>query len=292
MADDKKILITGTTGLLGNHFLNQNKLDCEIYAIVRTLPKSQVDHIKYIVTDLTDPDMINMLPDKIDIIIHLAQSDRFRDFPDEALDVFRVNIASTAKLIDFAYRVGAKKFIYASSGGVYGTGNDAFHENSPIIPPGKLGYYLGSKFCSETLASSYSSVMQIIILRFFFMYGRGQKKSMLIPRLVENIKNNIPINLQGNNGIRINPIHVNDAVRVLAASIDINSSNVFNIGGAEILSLRDIADIIGNKLNINPIFDIQESVPNDLIGNISSMNERLVPPIIDFEEGIKSLLTT
>ena len=82
--------------------------------------------MKAVVVDLSSDWKISELPTKIDVIYHLAQSDKFRDFPAGAPDVFQVNINSTAKLLDYAKKTGVKSFIYASSGGVYGNGKNLF----------------------------------------------------------------------------------------------------------------------------------------------------------------------
>jgi nucleoside-diphosphate-sugar epimerase len=58
---------------------------------------------------------------------------------------------------------------------------------------------------SEIIAENYAPYMNIVILRFFFVYGPRQNTTMLIPRLIRSIKEGNPIILQGSNGIRINP---------------------------------------------------------------------------------------
>ena len=119
----------------------------------------------------------SILPNDIDVIIHLAQSSKFRDFPSEAEDIFNVNIKSTAQLLDFARKNNVQKFVYASSGGIYGTNsNRAFNESSPITATDQLGFYLGSKLCGEVLVRNYSTLFDVITLRFFFMYGPKQQK--------------------------------------------------------------------------------------------------------------------
>ena len=72
--------------------------------------------------------------------MHLAQSPRYRDFPEGALDVFEVNVGSTQRLLDWACRQGVKRFIYASSGGVYGHGEAPFEEDVPIKVAATLGH--------------------------------------------------------------------------------------------------------------------------------------------------------
>lgn len=276
-----KILITGSNGLLGNSLCTNLERDGhEIFAITRgDSNKDYNGSINYINIDFSKIWDVTQLPEKVDIIIHLAQSSKFREFPNGALDIFKVNIESTAKLLDYAVKVGVQNFIYASSGGIYGNGNNAFNESSPIISPGKLGYYLGSKASGEILAQSYSSFMNVIVHRFFFIYGPGQNRTMLIPRLMDNISNNITIQLNGNTGIRINPIHVEDATASVIKSLFLKSSATFNIAGPEVLSISEICEGMGNYMNIKPIFKstYSENI-SDLIGDITEMENLLIRP--------------
>lgn len=284
------MVLTGATGLLGSVLLPRLAATNDVHALVRRIPPSRVSGVSYHMADFGADWNLDSLPDSVDSIVHLAQSSRFRDFPSGALDVFRVNVDSTARLLDFAHRSGAKRFVYASSGGVYESGADEFHENSPIVAPGKLGYYLGSKLCGELLAQSYVEKMQVVVLRPFFMYGAGQDRSMLIPRLVDNVREGRPIVLQGEEGIRINPIHVSDAASAVTAALKSDSSATYNIAGNEIFSLRAVVDAIGRTLGVQPVYEFVQGESNDLVGSNALMAELLHVPRMSFEEGVKELL--
>ncbi len=288
--EKQKILITGANGLLGRHVITALREHYAVHALVRAIPDLPAEGVKYHAVDFGGNWSTHDLPEAVDTVIHLAQSAHFREFPEKALDVFRVNVASTASLLDYAYRNGVKRFIYASSGGVYGSGSVAFDENAPIMPPGQLGYYLGSKLCGEILVQNYAPFMKVIVLRFFFIYGPGQKRSMLIPRLIDNIKAGRAITIQGQQGIRINPIHVSDATRAMVSAITLEQSATFNIGGPEVLSLRNICEIIGEDLHFVPKYVIQTSTSQDLIGDITAMKEQLCMPQVHIADGIKELL--
>jgi nucleoside-diphosphate-sugar epimerase len=285
-----KILITGSNGLLGRNLLLRLAKDNEVHALVREQPSEPVSGVYYHVVDLSVDWPINALPNYVDSIIHLAQSRRFREFPEEALDVFKVNIESTARLLDYANKVGAKQFFHASSGGVYDNGSDAFSESSPIIPPNQIDYYVGSKLIGEIMANSYSALMQVVVMRFFFIYGYGQNRSMLIPRLVDNVRNGRAIALQGKEGIRINPIHVTDAAAAVIAALGTSKSATYNIAGPDVLSLKNIGETIGELLGVQPHFEYVAGQPDDLIGDAASMRMTLHVPEVRVENGIKDLL--
>ncbi|WP_084172953.1 NAD-dependent epimerase/dehydratase family protein [Phormidium tenue] len=273
------LLLTGTTGLLGRHLIRHlAATGANIHGIVRSQPKHLNPQVAYHTIDLSIDWSQSTLPKQVDTVIHLAQSDHFRDFPDKAPDIFQVNIASTARLLDYARKSGVKTFIYASSGGVYSNSHHPLHENSPIIPPGQLSYYLGSKLCGEVLVQSYAAYFQVIVLRFFFMYGPSQKRSMLIPRLMDSVKQGRPVILQGPEGLHLNPVHVEDAAAATVAAMTIPESATFNIAGPDVLSLRQIVEAMGEFLKMPPCFDTIDQEPHDLIGDNTAMKTTLVAP--------------
>lgn len=287
------ILITGGTGLVGAEVIRRIGAEHAIYAVSRRQNDLLSKKTRIISCDLSQPFDDSLFPAEIDAVIHLAQSEHFRDFPARAADVFNVNTRATFQLLDYARRAGAKTFIYASSGGVYGSGANGFDENTPIVARSGLGFYQSSKLCSEILADNYTSLMNVIVLRFFFVYGPEQKPSMLIPRLVESVRNGTPISLQGESGIRINPTHVSDAADAVICSLALIDSQKINIGGPDVLSLREIATEIGEQVGREPVFSIDEQAqPGHLIGDIGKMRSLLFSPKVSFKKGIADLIVS
>lgn len=289
----KKLLVTGATGMLGTKVIPQLLLRGDIFTIGRNrcVTDLSIAH-EFIDVDLAKEWTAVSLPGQMDTIIHLAQSAHLREFPAQAMDIFNVNVATTQKLLDYGVKVGAQQFVLASSGGIYGYGDQAFNENATIQTRGDLGYYLDTKVCMEVLAENYSDYIDIIIMRFFFVYGPGQKRSMLIPRLVDSVRNGCPIKLLGQDGIRINPMHVDAASTALVSSMDLKGSHKINVAGPETLSLREIGATIGDAIGKKPVYDVDQNsnVANHLIGDIRKMSTLLTVPRIYFRDGIRSVI--
>jgi len=289
----KRILITGGSGLVGSHLIAEFKKDenYELFLISRDDNfQNQNSNINSIKIDFSKDWDVNELPQDLFAIIHLSQAENFRDFPEKANEIFYINTLSTLKIVDFAVKSKVEHFIYASSGGVY-WGDGIFAEEQEFAYQREMGFYIGTKYCSEVILKNYYSLLNVQILRFFFVYGKGQHQNMLIPRLVNNIKNGNPISLQGENGMCINPIHATDAAHAILASLELKGSRVLNVGGAEVLSLREICEVIGEAVNKVPNFIIDQSkITPNLIGDIAKSKELLVTPLIKFENGIKTLL--
>lgn len=288
----KKCLITGASGLIGKHLLPELWDAWEVYTLGRShgFEGGLLHHLSL---DLMDAHFCEALPPQMDLIVHLAQSQNFRSFPEKALDIFGVNTQSTLQLLDYARKSGVQKFIYASSGVVYGSGVEPFVEDVALSFQEGLGFYYTSKFAAESLVKSYQQEMETVILRPFFVYGPGQAAPMLIPRLVENVLKGVPIQLQGKNGIRINPIEVSDAVRAIEQAMLLQGNHVINVAGAQILSLREIGGVIGSCLDREPVFNVDTSLqPKDLIGCTKKMSSLLGAPRISFELGLQKLVET
>jgi UDP-glucose 4-epimerase len=284
-----KIIITGANGLLGRNSLKSFNNNFEIHALVHKNPSKPIKNVKYYVKDFETDWSTKDLPKDIFAVIHLAQSELFRDFPNNAIKVFNVNVTSTAKLLNYAKISAAKKFIFSSTGGIYDTSLGAVNENSPINTFGELGNYFATKLCSEILTHNYTAFFDVTLVRLFFMYGKEQKRSMLIPRLVDNINNGRPIQLTKNGGIKLNPIHVSDVVNILSNLMNSKGSFTYNVAGPEILSLKEISEIIGNKLGKKPVFEHVERIANNCIAETELLQSRIYNPTIKLENKIQEL---
>ncbi len=285
----KKILLTGATGLIGNNLVKHLNSEYQVYAITHNDIVPGADFSLNI--DLSMPLDDSKLPKGIDTIIHLAQSIHYKEFPKYSEDIFSVNTDSTFRLLNYARKTNVKNFILASSGGVYGNNNKVISEQTAITTDNELGFYIGSKLCAEVMAETYKNYMNVVILRFFFVYGKGQKEQMLIPRIIESIKNEKIITLQGEEGLLINPIYISDATEAIINAIKLNSSEKINIAGPEKISLKKIALTAAKHIGKKPIFTSTKTKENRiLIGDIKKMKTLLHCPIIKFEQGIKKYL--
>jgi len=121
------------------------------------------------------------------------------------------------------------------------------------------------------------------------MYGLGQNRTMLLPRLFDNIKKCIPIKLQGSEGIRINPLHVTDAAEAVRAALCLSQSATFNLAGPDVISIRRISELMSKYVGRAPVFEVDDTLPRDLIGDNSAMKNQLIPPTRRLDAHIKDI---
>ncbi|HEY0028232.1 MAG TPA: NAD(P)-dependent oxidoreductase [Allosphingosinicella sp.] len=274
----KTILVTGAGGLLGSHLVPL--LEAEGHDVIA----AGRDKI-----DLSRPLDPSKLPRKVDAVVYLAQSSRFREFPEAADDIFQVNTAQALSLLDCARRSGASNFVYASTGGVYAPSPGPRTETSPLAEP--MGFYPASKRATEVLAEAFAPHLHVALLRYFFIYGAGQKREMLIPRLVDSVREGRPVTLQGEQGLRINPVHVRDAAQATAAAARLSQSATINVAGPETLSIRAMCETIGAQVGREPVFTHDfDAAPSALIGDTRRMSEFLVAPQRCFGDAVGELI--
>jgi UDP-glucose 4-epimerase len=275
-----KVLVTGAQGLIGRTVVASLAGAHDVWATSRT-PELPAPGVNSVTIDLAAPTFLAALPNGIDTIVHLAQSPHYAAFPDRALDVFQVNVQSTALLLDWGRRHGLRRFILASAGGV----------ETPSPSGGHLSYYLGSKRSAELLAAAYRDQFAVVTLRFHFVYGRGQRPTMLVPRLVAAVRARQPIQLAGPDGIHVSPTHVDDAAAAVVAAAALEESVTIEVAGPESLSLRQIGECIGRRLMQTPAFEVQpRGHARDLVPDTSVMRSLLGAPTRRFAEGIGDLL--
>lgn len=285
-----KILVTGASGLVGRYLCeNLASAQHEVFGLVRKMPEIVSRSCNYIVSDLTQP-FASKLEEEIgknlNCIVHLAQSSNYKDYPENSTDLFSVNIESTFKLFEYARQSNVDHVILASTGGVYRSWFDPATENNSLAPITNLSPYLRSKLCAETLAHNYVSDFYVTILRPFFIFGCGQKRSMLLPRLFDNVKQGLPIYLAGEIGMSFNPIHADDASKAISAMINQPKTKTINLAGSEIVNIREASNLFGEHLGLEPNFIEIADPCVDMVANIDLLTRAYFTPTKTLKECI------
>ena len=263
------ILMTGATGFIGRALLQSPPPDHEITLLIRDPdrlpPGAGVNVVRTDLTQLPDP---AALPESVDAVIHLAQASAA--FPGGADALFQVNAAATQRLADYARRAGAKRFIFTSSGNVYAPGRGPLFEDTPLEP---ADFYGVTKLVSEKVLGCYREFFDVIILRLFAPYGPGQQGRM-IPGIIERVRAGRTVTLTNGGEPRINPVYIDDLVEIFATALKLKGSHTVNVAGPEVVSVRDVANLAGAALGVQPVFEERESASHvNFIADTTRMND-------------------
>lgn len=283
------IIVTGAAGLVGRAVVARLARSHEVVALARR-PSEGGNGARLVVADLADPAFIAALPSRADAVVHLAQAERYADFPHSVQDVLAVNVVALTKLLDWARKVGVQSFTHASTGGLYGRGARAFTEADPVRVEGPLSFYFRTKHCAELFAQEYARYFNVAALRPFFVYGPDQRAEMLLPRLAAAVREQRPVRLAGPYGMRLNPLHVEDMAAAVETCLSVSGNYIFNVAGPDILSIREIAELLGAAVGRAPVFEQTEEVADaDIIGDTSRLRERRWRPRIRLCEAAEEI---
>jgi UDP-glucose 4-epimerase len=279
-----KVLVTGATGFIGCRLVPALVREGHFVTAVGQRPDAlaALGSNETIACDLRDHRATDRFPRRVDAVIHLAQANLTH--PDEAA-LFATNAATTERLLAYAARAKISSFVLASSGSVYGGSPQAQHETDPLRGEDP---YARSKLEAERLVVEHGGGFPAVILRLFAPYGPGQRRR-LIPELISRVHAKRPVMLRDGGRPRLNPIYVDHVVDVLSQSLIPPAAQILNVAGDEVLSVREMADVIGRVLDTDPVFEEVDDEPQaDLIGDTSAMRRNFTLPstLVSFEQGV------
>tara|TARA_Y100000816_G_scaffold280043_1_gene252985 strand:- start:193 stop:1152 length:960 start_codon:yes stop_codon:yes gene_type:complete len=304
----KKVLVTGGTGFLGSSLVkglvhkgyHVRVLDNNFRGSLDKL-SSIINDIEIIEGDIRDPDIVLDASKNIEWIFHLAFINGTKFFYEKPQLVLDVGTRGALNTMDAAMKIGAEKYILASSSEVYQQPKSyPTDETERIIIPDVLNprfSYSGGKIISELLGLHYLRDIQKIIFRPHNVYGPNMGWEHVIPEFIKKIRlgnkigNELDFQIQGSGDETRAFCYVDDAVDgIILCSEKGKDSNIYHIGVNEEIKISQLAAMIGKlagtKLNI--IKDkIREGGTPRRCPDISKITKLGFKPSTQLNDGLK-----
>lgn len=205
--------------------------------------------------DINEADLTQVLAG-VDVVFHQAGQPGVRSSWGDEFSVYTsANILATQRLLEAAKVLGTvKKFVYASSSSVYG--NAERYPTEETDRPQPISPYGVTKLAAEHLVSLYGVNFGIptVSLRYFTVYGPGQRTDMAFTRFVRAAWLGESISLYGTGEQVRDFTFVDDVVEanVRAGFGDSAPGSVYNVAGGSNVSMLEVIDLI-NEISGRPL---------------------------------------
>lgn len=313
----KKILVTGGCGAIGSEVINRLKakhtsitllnLDCLTYAGNQHNIEPPYDNYRFVYGSICDERLISFLlkTEAPDAIIHFAAETHVDNSFGNSFQFTRTNVYGTHVLLECVRQYiedggHFKLFLHISTDEVYGAIDDnqpACSENSLFFPSNP---YSATKAAAEMICHAYTKSFKIplIITRCNNVISKYQHREKLIPMVIHNMLNNLPVTIHGNGTSKRTFIHVYDvadALETIMIKGEINK--VYNIGTDSYMekSVLEVVKEIGDCLGIsNPTIDhVPDRAFQDYRYSVDSTELRKLgwQPNITFLEAINDVIS-
>ncbi|MFZ1785140.1 MAG: NAD-dependent epimerase/dehydratase family protein [Ferruginibacter sp.] len=188
--------------------------------------------------------------ENISAIIHLAAKAGVRPSIEDPAGYIKANIDGTQKVHEFMLARAIGKLIFASSSSVYGNNKKTpFSEEDSVDNP--ISPYAFTKKAGELMNYTFHHLyhIDIINLRFFTVYGPGQRPDLAIHKFVKKIARNEPLVLFGDGQTARDYTYVDDTVSGIYSALEycLNNTGLYttvNLGNSSPVTLHELVDVI------------------------------------------------
>jgi len=269
---NKKVIISGSAGFIGFHLTKKlMNMGFEVIGIdslndaydvrlknLRLNELSNNKNYEFHELNLSEPTSISQLQTlntQAQTFYHMAARAGVRQSFLEPYSYVLDNTVATTNVANFCKVTGVSSLILASTSSIYGdSGENLMRENKDerIQPP---SVYASTKLSGEILAKTIldESDTKVLIPRFFTVYGPYGRPDMSILRFIHWIINKKEVQVFGNGEQRRSFTYVDDVVSALVKVVNHNSSDTFNIGSNNTVSLNRVIEIIEDSTDMKSI---------------------------------------
>ncbi len=218
--------------------------------------------------DIRDASLVDQLfaDSGFDGVVHLAARAGVRPSLEQPILYEQVNCIGTLNLLEAARRHGPEVFTFGSSSSVYGINEKVpFSEEDEVNLP--ISPYATTKRAGELMCFNYHHLygMRISCLRFFTVYGPGQRPEMAIHKFTNLLAKGKTIPMFGDGSSRRDYTFIDDIIDGVVAALDrAPGFEIFNLGGAETTSLADLVSWLAEDLGVEAQIERHPDQPGDV----------------------------
>ena len=263
----KHVLVSGAAGFIGSTVCREllSRGD-QVYGIDNldtfydpAIKQARVDALSnqpgftFQRADLLDRDSIKALftGQHFDSVVHLAARAGVRDSMHNPEPYLDANLIGFGNLLDASCKAAVNHFLFASSSSVYGGNTELpWSEDAVLKQPRSL--YAATKLAGEMIAGAYATRMPCSGLRYFTVYGPGNRPDMAMYRFATAIYDGHELHLHNAGEMQRDMIYVDDVAKGTLQVLDCPPQDgqlrVCNLGTGKSCSLLRLVELLEQEL--------------------------------------------
>jgi nucleoside-diphosphate-sugar epimerase len=295
----KKILVIGGTGFIGKNLIDRLKKNkrFDIFSISKNKKKKLVPGVKQIFVDTTNHSLLKKKlnnKNKFNYIVNLGGYINHSSLENGGIATYSEHVKSLLNIISIVSKKDLKKFIQIGSSAEYGLRT----KNVETIRENPLTFYSAGKVAATYISQMlfYNSKIPITVLRFFQVYGPGQKIDRLLPFVIKNSLKDNHFKLTKCEHVR-DYCYIDDIVESILVTLKSKNTNgkIYNVGSGKGIKLKNLVNKICNLIGKGkPKFGgipYQKIENMRLTANISEFKKELNwRPKVDLHNGLKKTI--
>ena len=308
--------ITGGAGFIGSSLAEKLLKDgnkvvtidnfCDFYN-----PKIKENNIKNIIknpnfkiyrNDIRNREAVKKIFDEnqIDVVMHLAAMAGVRPSIQNPILYQEVNCMGTQIILEEMRSHKCNNLVMASSSSVYGNCKEVpFRED--MIVDFAISPYAATKKANEVMTHVYHKLynMNVIMLRFFTVYGPKQRPDLAINKFTRLMLEGKEIPMYGDGTTSRDYTYIDDIVNGIdrACKYSLDNKNVYeilNIGNSSPISLKEMINTIARTIGVKAKIKQLPMQPGDVERTYADITKakKIIgyEPKTTFEEGIKKFV--
>ena len=243
--------------------------------------------------------------DRIDAIVHTAIYVDSKTFADAPIPTLETGVKGTWEALQMAKRCSAKRFLFVSSGAVYGKQPTSVermdeHQRSDIDCTDPLSAYSEGKRFAETLACGFMRqyALPVMIARPFAFVGPHLPidRHFAIGNFIRDALANTPIIIQGDGTPERSYLYAADlAIWLWTILTNGRPGQAYNVGSEEAHNLLTVASLVSEASEGHPPVIVMGAhsctLPSRYVPDTSKALQELgLKPSISLVEGIRRTL--
>ena len=303
-----RALVTGGAGFIGSHLTERLLADGHDVRVADALtpyydPNVKRERLERIASrrgaevlqlDLRSEDLARALSG-VDVVFHLAAQPGVRaSWGAGFAEYLEHNVFATQRLLEASAGGGLRRLVFASSSSVYGDAEE--HPTPETVPLRPVSPYGVTKAAAEHLVHAYgrSFGIPVVCLRYFTVYGPGQRPDMAFHRFMLAAARGRPIEVFGDGEQSRDVTYVSDAVEATVAAAEAPEAvgRTINVGGGSVVTvnecLRVLARIAGREVEVL-YTDPQRGDARHTSADLTVAKEVLgYAPAVGLEDGLRA----